>query len=162
MTAEPCGITSDLIFHLNSLKWNWGHHLRMKTSNRASLTFSFSLFLYIWFQCCVYTRIFSSLRASSPFGDIVKSRRARGTREETRKWGAWELWHGKLFQLSFLSIYNPTDPIGFSSFSPKSFSFSERECAELLTILQPITSSSTTIQASSVSLYKERDISLIH
>ena len=29
-----------------------------------------------------------SLRASSPFGDIVKSRRARGTREETRKQGA--------------------------------------------------------------------------
>ena len=33
-----------------------------------------------------------SLRASSPFGDIVKSRRARGigTREETRKRGAGE------------------------------------------------------------------------
>ena len=30
------------------------------------------------------------LRASSPFGDIVKSRRARGTREETRKRGAGE------------------------------------------------------------------------
>ena len=29
-----------------------------------------------------------SLRASSPFGDIVKSRRARGTREEKRKQGA--------------------------------------------------------------------------
>ena len=28
-----------------------------------------------------------SLRASSPFGDIVKSRCARGTREETRKRG---------------------------------------------------------------------------
>ena len=28
-----------------------------------------------------------SLRANSPFGDIVKSGRARGTREETRRWG---------------------------------------------------------------------------
>ena len=32
----------------------------------------------------------SSLRASSPFGDIVKSRRARGTLKETRKRGAGE------------------------------------------------------------------------
>ena len=32
----------------------------------------------------------SSLRASSPFGDIVKSTRARGTREETRLRGGGE------------------------------------------------------------------------
>ena len=32
----------------------------------------------------------SSLRASSPFGDIVKSIPSRGTREETRKRGAGE------------------------------------------------------------------------
>ena len=30
----------------------------------------------------------NSLRASSPFGDVVKSRHGRGTREQTRKRGA--------------------------------------------------------------------------
>ena len=35
-----------------------------------------------------YSGIINSLRASSPFGDIVKSRRARGTREETQTRGS--------------------------------------------------------------------------
>ena len=48
-----------------------------------------------------------SLRASSPFGDIVKSRRARRTREETRKQGVGEriprplTWDQALFSFHF-------------------------------------------------------------
>ena len=50
-----------------------------------------------------------SLRASSPFGDIVKSRRARGTREETIKQGVGEriprplTWDQALFSFHFRS-----------------------------------------------------------
>ena len=34
------------------------------------------------------------------------------SRQLPRGW-AWEIQHGKRFQQSFLSIYNPTDPTGF-------------------------------------------------
>ena len=34
INKEPCGTTTDILFHLNSLKWNWGRHRRNNSSNK--------------------------------------------------------------------------------------------------------------------------------
>ena len=48
-----------------------------------------------------------SLQASSPFGDIVKSRGARGTREETRSWGGGGRERRACHDLSWTFISTP-------------------------------------------------------
>lgn len=90
ITAEPGGMTSEVLFPLNILKWNWGRHLRIKASNRTSLTFSFGLFFYSWFQCCVSTTGFLVACEQALHLGISWKVDAREARERRRKSGGLE------------------------------------------------------------------------
>ena len=59
-----------------------------------------------------------NLRASSPFGDIVKSRRARDTREETRKRGPSRLILGDPGEVSRVGRKGGTNVFKYGRKSP--------------------------------------------
>ena len=90
ITAEPGGSTSEVVFHLNSLKWNWGRHLRMKTSNRTSLAFSFCLFFFTADFSAVYTPGFIVASEQALHLGISWKVDAREAREGRRESGGLE------------------------------------------------------------------------
>ena len=89
-----------------------------------------------------FPELFSFFR-EKPWGRGWRSNRRLPTnleiifaRQSPRSW-AWKLHNRKRFLESFLSIYNPFDPIWFSRSSSRSLSFSERRYVEPFTALQP-------------------------